>query len=349
LDPVSQGSLGAAFAASAGRGHELRAGAVAGLFAGTAPDLDVLIRSGADPLLFLEYHRQFSHALAFVPVGALLCALLAWPLARRWIGFYRLYLFALLGYASHGLLDACTSYGTQLLWPFSEVRVAWNVVSVIDPFFTVPLLALLLAGWIRRRRHWTVAALVWAVSYLGAGQLQHWRAQLAATELAAARGHEPTRGLVKPAFGNLLVWKSVYRAHGWYYVDALRLSGAVTVYPGERIRTLSSEPRWRPLPPGSRQARDLQRFRAFSAGYLALDPDHDDLVVDVRYSLVPNQIDALWGLRLDRQKPERHAQFVTDRDSGKAERAALMEMIVRPGAPLPAAGPPAGESARDSR
>jgi len=68
LDPISQGSLGAAVAASASHRDELRAGAVAGLLAGLAPDLDVLIRSGSDPLLFLEFHRQFTHALAFVPL-----------------------------------------------------------------------------------------------------------------------------------------------------------------------------------------------------------------------------------------------------------------------------------------
>jgi len=337
LDPLSQGSLGAAFAAGAGRREELRAGAAAGLLAGLAPDLDVLIRSSADPLLFLEYHRQFTHALVFVPVGALLCALVAYPLARRWLHFGRLYLFCLLGYGSHGLLDACTSYGTQLLWPFSEVRVAWNVVSVIDPQFTLPLLTLVVVGWARRRRGWVVFALLWAAVYLGAGQVQHWRAQQAAAELAAARGHAAGEGLVKPAFANLLVWKSVYRADGWYYVDALRLGADATVYPGERIRALAADPDWQPPPAGSRQAFDLERFRAFSAGYLARDPADADLVIDVRYSLVPNEVDALWGIALDRRHPERHARFVTDRATGPAERARLLEMLTSPGIP-PAEG-----------
>jgi len=311
---------------------------VAGLLAGLAPDLDVLIRSGSDPLLFLEFHRQFTHALAFVPLGALLCALLVHPVARSWIGFGRLYAFCLLGYASHGLLDACTSYGTQLLWPISDIRVAWNVVSVIDPLFTAPVLALVVVGWLRQRRAWAAAALAWAALYLGVGQVQHWRAQQAAAELAAARGHEAGERLVKPAFANLLVWKSVYRADGWYYVDALRLGRAATVYPGERVRALAADPDWRPPPAGSRQARDVARFRAFSAGYLALDPADPDLVIDVRYSLVPNEIDALWGIVLDRRHPQRHARFVTDRATGPAERAALLEMLTTPGMPPAAAG-----------
>ncbi|MEZ4986848.1 MAG: metal-dependent hydrolase [Saprospiraceae bacterium] len=45
---------------------------------------------------------------------------------------------------THPLPDACTTYGTQLLEPFSSLRVAWNVVSVADPLYTVPFLWLLI-------------------------------------------------------------------------------------------------------------------------------------------------------------------------------------------------------------
>jgi len=34
-----------------------------GFLSGMAPDLDILIRSSTDPLLSLEYHRQFTHFL----------------------------------------------------------------------------------------------------------------------------------------------------------------------------------------------------------------------------------------------------------------------------------------------
>ncbi|GAL32009.1 integral membrane protein [Vibrio maritimus] len=37
-----------------------------GLLSGLAPDIDVLIRSSHDPLLFLEFHRQFTHSLLFI-------------------------------------------------------------------------------------------------------------------------------------------------------------------------------------------------------------------------------------------------------------------------------------------
>tara|TARA_A100001015_G_scaffold320881_1_gene448953 strand:- start:3500 stop:4105 length:606 start_codon:yes stop_codon:yes gene_type:complete len=75
MDPISQGTVGAAFAqSSASKNNIIRIGFI-GFLAGLAPDLDVLIRSSDDPILFLEYHRQFSHSLFFIPFGSLFVAL----------------------------------------------------------------------------------------------------------------------------------------------------------------------------------------------------------------------------------------------------------------------------------
>jgi inner membrane protein len=328
MDPVSQGALGAAFAQSIAGRRRLVAAGVLGMLGGMAPDLDVLIRSSTDPLLFLDYHRQFTHALVFIPVGALVCALALHGFVRRRLWFRETWLFCGLGYATHGLLDACTSYGTQLFWPFSDVRVAWNHVAVVDPLFTLPLLALLGIGLLLRRRGFAVLALAWAACYIGLGAMQGHRAEAAAVALAHLRGHEPARLTVKPSFGNLLVWKSIYAAEGEYHVDAIRAGRSVAVVPGERIPVLD---RARDLPwldPASRQARDLERFYRFSAGYLALDPHDASRVVDVRYSMVPNEIDALWGIVLDPHAgPHAPAGFVTNRQATPAHRAALWRLI----------------------
>jgi membrane-bound metal-dependent hydrolase YbcI (DUF457 family) len=74
MDPVSQGTVGAAFAQGVSNKRSIVKVSVVGFLAGLAPDLDVLIRSSTDPVLFLEYHRQFTHSLFFIPFGALLVA-----------------------------------------------------------------------------------------------------------------------------------------------------------------------------------------------------------------------------------------------------------------------------------
>lgn len=328
MDPVSQGALGAAFAQTVTGRRRLLAAGLLGALGGMAPDLDVLIRSSSDPLLFLDYHRQFTHALVFIPVGAWLCAVILHPIARRWLRFRETWLFCGLGYATHGLLDACTSYGTQLLWPFSDARIAWNHVAVVDPLFTLPLLGLLAAAALRRRPRLATFGLAWAVLYIGFGFVQGQRAEQAAAALAESRGHLPERLTVKPSFANLLVWKSIYRAEGSFHVDAVRVGLHARIVPGERVPALDLARDLPWLQPASRQGRDLERFRRFSADYLALDPADPHRVVDIRYSMVPNQIDALWGIRLDPAAPaDQPVAFFTNRRASADHRAALVRLI----------------------
>ena len=68
MDPISQGTVGAAFAQSTANKSNIIKIGIIGFLAGLAPDLDVLIRSENDPILFLEYHRQFSHSLFLFPL-----------------------------------------------------------------------------------------------------------------------------------------------------------------------------------------------------------------------------------------------------------------------------------------
>ena len=82
MDPLSQGVLGASLPQASSNRQQVAIAGVFGFLAGMAPDLDVLIRSSTDPLLFLEYHRQFTHSLIFIPVGGLLCGL---PGQVKWI------------------------------------------------------------------------------------------------------------------------------------------------------------------------------------------------------------------------------------------------------------------------
>lgn len=60
---------------------------VLGLLSGLAPDLDALIKSQSDPLLALEFHRQFTHSLFFIPIGSLICALVLHHLIAKGVGF----------------------------------------------------------------------------------------------------------------------------------------------------------------------------------------------------------------------------------------------------------------------
>ncbi|MEM1436856.1 MAG: metal-dependent hydrolase [Pseudomonadota bacterium] len=328
MDPISQATLGAACAQATQRA-QLGWLAFFGIVAGMAPDLDVLISSRSDPLLFLVYHRQFSHSLLFIPFGALLITLVLFWLPKQPLPFARAYLASFAGYATHGLLDACTSYGTQLLWPFSDVRISWNLISVIDPLFTLPLLATVVLALKKQRRLLATAGLGWAFTYLGIGFWQQLRVTDAAETLARTRQHQPERLLVKPAFGNLVLWKSVYAHEGHFFVDGHHAAGDVSHCGGERIAELELARDFRELPPQHQQARDIERFRWFSTGYIArLDSGLESLVIDVRYANLPNRIAPLWGIVVDPAAPlDQHAAWWANRKLSPAQRAEFGSLL----------------------
>ena len=239
MDPLSQGTVGAAFAQSVANKNNIFKIGVIGFLAGLAPDLDVLIQSSTDPILFLEYHRQFTHSLFFIPFGSLIVALVLFPFVKNSMSIKTVYFASLLGYATHGLLDACTSYGTQLFWPFSNARVTWNNISIVDPLFTIPVLILVVIAIKTKKKIFSFISIGWIIFYLSLGFIQYERALLVAVELTRLRGHNPERLTLKPSFGNLILWKSIYQHKETFYVDAIRTAQTSTWCEGENIRVLT--------------------------------------------------------------------------------------------------------------
>ena len=333
MDPLSQAAVGAVAPQSiAGKTTRdslglLRIGII-GALAGMAPDLDVLIQSSTDPLLQLEYHRQFTHSLFFIPFGAAICALVFWPFVRHHMSYLKVWLVALLGYGTHGLLDACTTYGTMLLWPFSDARIAWNNVAVIDPLFTLPLLACVVTAGFRQSSLAARLGLTWSILYLSLGLLQEDRAASVGEALAESRGHHGVEVSAKPSIGNILLWKTVYEHNGYFWVDAVRVGISADIFEGDSVAKLDIETQLPWLDPASQQAKDLERFRWFSNDYLAIDKEDSLLIVDMRYSQLPNEIEGLWGIRLDPDAAvDEHIEWVTRRSADSARVEQLWSML----------------------
>jgi inner membrane protein len=124
--------------------------ALAGLFFAVLPDLDyVLIFNHR--LSYLKHHRGFTHSVPALFLFALAVAglgrLLGGP---RW--FRPLLVIGVLVLASHLFLDWTTSYGTQLLNPFTRAKFTLDWMFIIDPYLTAllalgALATLISAGW----------------------------------------------------------------------------------------------------------------------------------------------------------------------------------------------------------
>jgi inner membrane protein len=327
MDPISQGTVGAVFAQStANKNNIAKIGAI-GFLAGVAPDLDVLIRSSTDPVLFLEYHTQFTHSLFFIPLGALIVSALVFPLVKKTLNFKTTYVASFLGYATHGLLDACTSYGTLLFWPFSNERVTWNNISIVDPILTIPAIIFLAMAVKKRRRQFSFLAVGWIVSYLALGLVQYERALSSGLKLAQSRGHSAQRITLKPSFGNLILWKSIYQHGDRFYVDAIRAGRTLTWCRGDNIKIFDYQHHLSDLERNSQQSKDIERFRWFSQDYLGFDDDKK-LVTDVRYSMIPNQIAPMWGLTInERRGINEHAVWWASRDLNNESLTLFKDML----------------------
>lgn len=327
MDPISQGVVGAAAAQVSANKKNIFGIGIIGILAGLAPDLDIFIRSSTDPILFLEYHRQFSHSLIFIPIGALLVAVPIYYLMKKSMSFKTIYTASFLGYATHGLLDACTSWGTLLFWPFSNVRVSWSNISIVDPLFTLPILIFVVIAMCKRQKFFSHLAVAWIAFYLSLGFIQYDRTYTAALKLAESRDHNPERLTLKPSFGNLILWKSIYEYEEKFYVDAIRTVQSSTICQGESIDEFDYQKHLPSLNKDSQQARDIERFRWFAQNYLGFD-NKNNVVIDIRYSNIPNQIKPMWGLEIkDIKKMTDHAVWWTNRSASQNQLADLKDML----------------------
>jgi inner membrane protein len=332
MDLLSHAIVGAATAMLVARQGETRTAAIAGAAAALLPDADALIRSSSDPLVYFEFHRHFTHSLIFIPAGALLVAAVLRLVMRR-ATFGRLYLFCVLGIALAGLLDACTSYGTHLLWPFVDARAAWNLISVLDPVFTL-LIAVPVVLALKKTRHgeksapWAIFGLALGAMYLALGLLQHQRALRELENYAEQQGLAAERLMVKPTFANLVLWRGIVQTSEHIHVAAIRpgIFGPGRVYAGERASRLSFAD-LDAIQSGSRLRSDIERFSFFSDGLLTRVNGALDQLGDARYSMRPDSLEPIWSIRFELDQPEQPVSVVTDREMSALDRSRFVHML----------------------
>ncbi|MBU3666250.1 MAG: metal-dependent hydrolase [Chthoniobacterales bacterium] len=221
MDSLTQITLGACVAAACVPPEQRRKAALVGAALGTLPDLDVFIDYGG-PVENFTMHRGFSHSLfVLAGFGALLWIALRrlWPAARQAPGRWFAAIF--LALLTHPLLDAHTAYGTQLFWPSGSNPVSWATIFIIDPLYTLPLLAGMIAVLIRPASkaagRWLMAGLALSTLYLG----WSWTARTIVTANAQrsldAQGITDVRLFITPAPLNTLLWRVVAKTNGGYY------------------------------------------------------------------------------------------------------------------------------------
>jgi inner membrane protein len=290
MDSVTQFALGAAVGeATLGQRVGNRA-LFWGALCGTLPDLDVFIPLG-DPVRDFTYHRSASHSLL---VLAALTPLMVWlilkihpqtrELRSRW------YLLVYLAFATHVFLDSLTAYGTQILWPFVTTPVAWSTIFIIDPLYTLPLLAGIIAALVMTRQNArghriNTIGLFLSTLYLGWSVAAKLYVQEVVQQAMATQSIENRRVFTTPAPFNTVLWRAVVMDDDGYYEAYYSLLDEdteihFTHYPSNET-----------LLDGIRQHWPVQRLKWFSHGFYSVGLQGNDIVFsDLRMGLEPDYV-----------------------------------------------------------
>jgi inner membrane protein len=285
MDSLTQIALGSAVAVAVmGRKTAVWKAALWGAVAGTLPDLDAFINHG-DAILNMTRHRAESHALFYLTLAA---PVLAWGVARlhgEAALFRRWWLALWLVLVTHPLLDTMTVYGTQLLQPFTDYPFGVGSIFIIDPLYTVPLIAgVVLALRFKNPRglRWNAAGLLLSTLYLG------WSvgAQQQATQMARAslqtQGIAVSGLLVTPTPFNTLLWRLVATTPTQY------LEGHYSLLDASPRITWTAHDRGAALIAQHGKEPSVARIAAFSHGFFRLSESGGRLfVTDLRMGQEP--------------------------------------------------------------
>jgi inner membrane protein len=284
MDSVTQAVFGAGIQGALLGRFQGRKALLYGAVIATLPDLDVFLGQD-DPVSAMINHRGFSHSLFVLSAVSLGLTMLfrAWRPSPHY-SFSRLLLCIWLCLITHPLLDAFTSYGTQLWWPLKPTPTSWSSLFIVDPFFTVPLVGVTIAGFLvgmkRRVPRACAWALAWCCLYIATSLVFKHEVETRVRDDLVASGTPVTRVFSTPAPFNILVWRVVSQVDRDEYVEAI--VGVFDRHPFERAR----------LPLNSKLAMDLPDspllpgLRWFTGDWLRYDEIGNSLVMsDLRMGL----------------------------------------------------------------
>ena len=209
------------------------------LIAANVPDIDVVSWFGG-PLTYLHYHRHLTHSLIAMPLLAAAVVLVVRFAGTKPISWAGGFAAALIGIASHLLLDWTNVYGIRLLLPFSSRWMRLDTTGVVDLWIwaalllgiAAPFLAKLVgseitSGSLRPRHHGrasAILALLFVLGYdCGRGVL-HGRA-VAELDSRIYDGAAPLRVAAIPGFANPFQWRGLVETQDFYALSELTITG----------------------------------------------------------------------------------------------------------------------------
>ncbi|GGG34118.1 membrane protein [Dokdonia pacifica] len=256
-----------------------------GAIAGTIPDLDVAARFLTDTITATEMHRGFSHSILFSVIMAPILGWLVHQIKKRddvgWQGWAKLFFWGLF---THPLLDAFTTWGTQLFWPF-DWRLAFNNIFVIDPLYTLPfLICLIIAAFMKKgtlsRKRINNLGIYLSTGYLVVTLFLKWAAHTQITEALEEQQIAYSKVSTRPAPMNTILWNANVDAGDHYLI------GDYSFFDSKPV-SFTAYPKKREASKELASRDEVQRLINISEGWYILEQENGQWIYnDLRFGLI---------------------------------------------------------------
>lgn len=254
-----------------------------GAIAGTIPDFDVFASYFTDTVSALSIHRGFTHSIVF---SVLFAPIFGWIVSRyetyknfknwSWLFFW--------AFITHPILDAHTTWGTQLFWPF-DLRLAFKTIFVIDPLYTLPFLVFLILAMLQKRttekrRFYNKIGLIVSSSYLLLTFFLKWVAFTKFESALKAQHIDYLQIDTRPAPLNTILWSANVETENGY------LLGNYSFFDSKPI-TFETYPKNHELLGDLIDNEKVARMIAISEGWYIISKEKNGLFFnDLRFGLL---------------------------------------------------------------
>jgi inner membrane protein len=196
----------------------------AGFFVAAFPDIDFISRFFGITA-YLNIHRGVTHSVLMIPVWGIILAWLLAKLSRHRYQWQSFLPVCLLSLSIHIFGDVITAYGTEVLAPFSDLRISIPTTFIIDPYFTgIILLGILSSVFLRQHaRHIAFAGVIGLMGYI---LLQGYWMRVALQEAYASLPVQKTnqaRVDVLPQPLSPFNWKIIISTADRYYIRYINI------------------------------------------------------------------------------------------------------------------------------
>jgi inner membrane protein len=244
-----------------------------------SPDIDIVF-TYLGPEATLLYRRAITHSIFFAPI----LAAVLWILGKSLFEHLKArdsYAIILGLCGLHLVFDLVNSYGTQILYPLSDHRFAWDLVFIVDPFWMMSLLtASVLGGLPGQPRRWIgkiglSVCLLYPLLCFGA---REWMQ----SKIEAQDGAVEKVSLLPDAFSPWY-WKIIQERETQYQVWGQSFGGAQTPPKSFEKLSIETQAEWQRVIPFFKTYFWFNRFPALAEQASPPSVEQNLRVLDLRF------------------------------------------------------------------